>query len=100
MKKLVILLFCLVSLHTNAYDFVDNGFRYTITSTSNLTVEVSGHENSKELFDLTIPNEATYSNKTFTVTGIGANSFSGLTNLNKVTIPNTITYIGASAFYG
>ena len=48
---------------------------------------------------ITIATNATYNNKTYTVTGVGDNAFSDCTGLKNLTIPNTVTTIGRYACY-
>lgn len=69
--------------------------------TAQVTYEV---EESPRYIDLpasvTIPEEFTYSGKTYQVTSIEANSFSGCTDLTSATIPGSVTSIGDNAFDG
>ena len=46
-----------------------------------------------------IPEFVTYNGKTYPVTSIGESAFSGCTGLTSITIPNSVTSIGGSAFY-
>ncbi len=48
---------------------------------------------------LTIPSTVSYGGSTYGVTAIGSNAFADCYDLTSVTIPNTITSIGAFAFY-
>ena len=47
-----------------------------------------------------IPITVTKDGKTYKVTGIGDNAFSGCTKLTNITIPNSVTSIGESSFSG
>ena len=108
------------------YNFQSGGLYYTITSSTNMTVEVS--YNSKDRYtDATyaIPNQVTYNGKTYYVTAIGSYAFSGCTALttitfdektyvktiedhafsgcnamSRITIPSNVTSIGNYAFSG
>ena len=77
---------------------------YKITSSANKTVEVADDRDgsissySPYSGSVTIPSTVTYNGTTYTVTGIGAGAFSESRGLTSVSMPNTITYIGQSAF--
>ncbi|MCR5131140.1 MAG: leucine-rich repeat protein [Prevotella sp.] len=49
--------------------------------------------------DIVVPETVTYNGVVYTVTGIGNNAFSYLQKMTSLTIPNTVTTIGARAFY-
>ena len=49
--------------------------------------------------NIVIPKTVTYNGTTYTVTGIGNNAFRGCQDLTSVSLPNSITTIGAQAFY-
>lgn len=49
---------------------------------------------------LEIPATVEYNNETYTVTAINANAFKNYYTMTNVTLPNTITSIGADAFRG
>ena len=48
--------------------------------------------------DISIPSTVEYDSKTYSVTGIGYQAFSGCTGLTSVNIPNGVTGIGNKAF--
>ena len=85
-----------------AYDIEVNGIYYNITSTTDLTVEVTRKSDDitdkRYSGDFVIPSTITYKSKTFTVTSIGNNAFRYCSSLTSVTIPNSVTSIGESAF--
>jgi uncharacterized repeat protein (TIGR02543 family) len=82
---------------------------YRITSDDPLEVEVSFSGAAWDAVSgeyagaIVIPEAVTYEGLTYTVTAIGDNAFrenSGTGQVTSVTLPNTITYIGAYAFAG
>ena len=88
------ILSCLLALATfpataEGADFTVDGFGYSITSTTSLTVEVvSGPDEA----DVTVPSTVVFNNRTFRVTGISYNAFQDHTELRSVDMPS-ITYI-------
>ena len=71
------------SLAANAHDFEVGGIYYDITSSADLTVEVTYRGSSSGSYDneysgaVTIPSTVTYNSKTYSVTSIGNYAFSG-----------------------
>ena len=80
----------------SAYDFQEGGFSYNILSETDLTVEVAKGPSDG---DVSIPSAVAYNGQTYSVTSIGYRAFrqSGITS---ITIPESVTSIGESAFYG
>ena len=108
MKK-VLFLFAMMTLivSAKAYDFsaVSNGRTWYFNILSNNNVEVTypymPHNWANYPIpsgECIIPSNVTYNGTIYTVTGIGVQAFAICNNLTSITIPNTITYIGASAF--
>ncbi len=65
----------------SAYDFKSGGLYYSITSSTDLTVEVTYYSSSRSSNNyisgaVTIPATVTYSGKTYSVTSIGGSAFS------------------------
>lgn len=104
MKKIVLFfLTAIVSITTaNASDFNEGGMYFTITSTSEKTVEIA----CKNAYEYTngysgtvvIPTTVEHDGVSYTVTGIGQKCFSTCTNLTAVIIPEGIKTIGIDAF--
>ncbi len=74
-----------------------DGINYNLNET-NLTAEVANHYSSFLKDTLIIPASVEYKSKTYSVTSIGYQAFYQCTGLTSVTIPNSVTSIGESAF--
>ena len=85
------------SVMANAYDFEVDGMYYKFLSATDLTVEVTHGEN-KYTGDVIIPSTVNYKSRDLAVIAIGWGGFSGCTELNSITIPNSVKSIGGSAF--
>ena len=93
----------LCSMSAIAYDFEVDGICYNITSTEELTVEITyesdNRTNSSYIYgSLVIPENIVFRGKTFRVTSIGEDAFFCCSGLTSVTIPNSVTSIGDDAF--
>ena len=87
------------SLSASAYDFRSDGLYYRILSEEDRTVAVTDCDNEYYVSgDIEIPRKVIYNSKTYTVTFIGYYAFSICSNLESVTIPNSVTSIGDHAF--
>ncbi len=83
-----------------AQTFVDNGIYYNITSTTDLTAEVSAPaENETYSGSIVIPESVEYDGTAYAVTGIADYAFYWCYGLADAKIPSTVTYIGDYAFY-
>lgn len=100
-KICLAVLACFSYLSASAYDFEADGLYFTITSLKDLTVSVDGAVN-KGTDKIVIPQTIVYKGRTLTVTSVGDNAFSGsvFSDLQSVTLPNTILSIGKDAFSG
>ena len=76
-------------------DFTVDGFGYSITSTTSLTVKVASGPDEAVV---TIPSSVVFNNKTFRVTGISNDAFQNHTKLRSVDMPS-ITYIQDGRFH-
>lgn len=86
-----------ISITASAYDFEVDGIYYTITSTAELTCEVSG--SNTDIEELIIPESVAYLNRDLKVTAIGAEAFLGR-DIKKVVLPNTVKYLKNECFRG
>ena len=74
-----------------------------INSKTELAVSYRGefydHYTKEYEENVVIPESVTYDGKTYSVTSIGNATFRECSGLTSVTIPNSVTSIGSSAFY-
>ncbi len=84
----------------SAYDFEVDGIFYNITNRSSFTVEVTYYYEEPYSGDVVIPKTVTYNGAVYTVTSIDDYAFQNSSNLTTVTVPESVTSIGRSAFYG
>ena len=103
MKKIslfICALICATSLMAETVKI--DGLYYSLGNTTATLVQDQSSDKSAYagFVDITIPASVTYNNYTYPVVTIGSSAFSGLKNLQSVTLPNTITTINTDAFYG
>ena len=95
----------LCSLTANAHDFEAGGIYYTITSSANLTVEVTYRGNYSDSYSneytgaVTIPATVTHNGVTYSVTSIGYQAFYECSNLTAINIPKSVKSIGSMTFF-
>lgn len=103
-----LLLLCLLPPAAFAHNFESGGIYYDITSSSELTCEVTFRGDSYDEYDkyeeyfgtVIIPSSVEYDGKTYSVTSIGNDAFFNCRKVTSITIPNSVTSIGDYAFYG
>ncbi len=102
---LALLMSVMCTLSASAYDFEVDGIYYNITS--NNTVEVTHNilnndwyycTNYRE-YSIVVPNSVFYDGVSYKVTAIGDSAF-WRADVCEITIPEAVTSIGRSAFYG
>lgn len=98
MKKLLLSAFLLGSLAGFAQTFQSGDFTYTVTSTTEKTVDLAKPSKAYAIADAVIPETVTNDGVTYTVTGIAPQAFMSNATLKTIKMPNTIKTIGAKAF--
>ena len=98
MNQIKFLLFAVIgwlcSISVSAHDFEVDGIYYNIISSTDMTVEVTYPGNSYGSYSneysatVTIPESATYSGSTYSVTSIGEAAFYECSSLTSVTVPS------------
>ncbi len=102
---LTLLLALLLSSAAHAHNFEVDGIYYNITSSEDLTVEVTYKGGSYTAYSdeytgsVTIPATVTYDGTAYSVTAIGDLAFRQCSSLTSVTIPEGVTSIGEGAFH-
>ena len=103
-KYLLTSLLLLCSMVVHAHDFEVDGIYYNITDRQNLTVSVTYKGTSAFISscysgkEIVIPSTVTYDGYTYTVTGIGGDTFQ-INDLRSLTIPKTVTDISYNIFF-
>ena len=89
----------LLPVMVSAYDAFIDGIYYNL-DTKNSTAEVTYQSWSGASYtgDVVIPSEINHNGATYSVTGIGYQSFYNCSNLTSIGIPSSVTTIGGDAF--
>ena len=98
---LVIVFICnsIAALSFDEYDFKVDDLYYKISRNEAVVTYYDRSYNSSEFSgDIIIPSSVCYAGKTYSITGIGENAFSGCTGITSVTIPSSVKWIGEKAF--
>lgn len=97
MKKLLpFLMITLLPVLGNAQTLID-GIYYNLNSSDN-TASVTNNSNGYYSGNVVIPKQVFYGGTAYSVTSIDDNAFNSCTNLNSVSISNSVTSIGKGAF--
>jgi len=101
-KKQFFLTLCLILLSAplSAYDFEVDGIYYNITSSTDMTVEVTYKTTNYNSYsgDVTIPTSVINNDTIYSVTCIGEKAFYNCSSLTSIVLPSSITSIGRYAF--
>ena len=103
MKKISLFICALVCATSLMAETVKiDGLYYSLGNTTATLVQDQSSDKSvyTQYTTVNVPASVTYNNYTYPVVTIGSSAFSGLKNLQSVTLPNTITTINTDAFYG
>ena len=80
-------------------EFTVDNLKYNVTDNTADEVELTGYA-TEPTGKLDIPASVTYGSKTYSVTSIVNQAFSGCSEITEVTIPASVTSVGISVFYG
>lgn len=98
-RYLPLILMALLPKYASAYDAEIDGIFYNFTGNKATVTYKDGAWLNSYKGDLVIPTSVTYEGKTYDVTAIGDKAISNCSDLNSITIPESVTIIGYNAFY-
>lgn len=98
-RCLLFILLALLPRIASAYDAEIDGIFYDFSGNKATVTYKDGAWYNSYKGDLVIPTSVTYEGKTYNVTAIGDKAICSCTNLNSITIPESVTIIGYEAFY-
>lgn len=103
MKKIILILLAVIACTLSYAETVKlNGLYYSLGSmTATLVKDQSSDQSTYKAYtSVNIPASVYYNNYTYPVVTIGTSAFESCSNLQSVTLPNSITTINQDAFYG
>ena len=103
MKKIILTLLAVMACTLSFAETVKiNGLYYSLgTTTATLVKDQSSDLSTYKAYtSVDVPASVTYNNYTYPVVTIGTSAFENCSNLQSVTLPNSITAIYTDAFYG
>jgi len=103
MKKITLTLLAVMACTLSFAETVKiNGLYYSLgTTTATLVKDQSSDLSTYKAYtSVDVPASVTYNNYTYPVVTIGTSAFENCSNLQSVTLPNSITAIYTDAFYG
>ena len=92
----IVMLLCCIAV--SAQRFEVDGIYYSILSTEDKTIKVSGHNNETCQDCVSIPETIENNGVVYTVTSIGDEAFLECEYLSSITIPSSVRVIGNYAF--
>lgn len=104
-RLLSVAVFLLVSIAVLAYDFEVDGIYYNKLSDTEVETTWKTYFDSGNIFEITdyvgdvvVPETVTYEGKTYKVTAIGEKTFQNCFQVTSISLPQSVTSIGAKAF--
>jgi hypothetical protein len=97
-KKLLLLMLMLLPMVAMADTVEVDGIYYVLTEEGN--AEVTSNPNRYYTDDIVIPKAIVYDGNTYSVTSIRVFAFRNCCDMKSISIPNSVTSIGAHAFLG